>query len=183
MFNYLLALWFCTVRLLIIRLNKCLRFCLILVCIRFLDPHVTISVKYTTHNIQIDLLDTTTYKGPSFPQTYTVGTKVFFRDTDTHALLHKNSLHPKHTFKGLIKSQLPRFNRICTQDKDFEEATKTLFNALKPRGYSRSFLRRVRKTFLTTRQQDTKNNPADHHLLNKLQIKKCNEDRTKKDFF
>lgn len=117
--------------------------------------HSTITVKYTTHNEQIDFLDTTTYKGPSFHQTHTLDTKVFFKDTDTHALLHKDSLHPKHTFKGLIKSQLLRFNRICTQGSDFEEATKTLFNALKPRGYSRSFLRQIRKTFLTPRRQDT----------------------------
>ena len=29
--------------------------------------HRGITVKYTTHNIHIDFLDTTTYKGPSFP--------------------------------------------------------------------------------------------------------------------
>lgn len=118
--------------------------------------HRNITVKYTTHNEQIDFLDTTTYKGPTFYQTHTLDTKVFFKDTDTHALLHKDSLHPKHTFKGLIKSQLLRFHRICTQYEDFEEATRTLFTALKPRGYSRSFLREIRKTFLTRKPQDTR---------------------------
>lgn len=118
--------------------------------------HTTITIKHTTHKEHIDFLDTTTYKGPLFPQTHTLDTKVFFKDTDTHALLHKDSLHPKHTFGGLIKSQLLRFKRICTQTADFEEATKTLFNALKPRGYSRSFLRGIRRTFLNPKQQDTR---------------------------
>lgn len=33
-----------------------------------------------------------------------------FKLTDTHALLHKPSYHPKHTFKRIIKSQLLHFN-------------------------------------------------------------------------
>ena len=66
---------------------------------------------------------------------------MFFKATDRHALLHKKSYHPKHTFRGLVKSRLILFNRICTYPEDVEEATKTLFGALRPRGYSKRFLR------------------------------------------
>lgn len=37
-----------------------------------------------------------------------------FSNPQTHSLLHKTSFHPKHTFKGLVKSQLNRFQRICS---------------------------------------------------------------------
>ncbi|XP_058865981.1 uncharacterized protein LOC131708063 [Acipenser ruthenus] len=118
--------------------------------------HQSIKVKYTTHNSKVNFLDTTTYKGPHFSQTHQLDTKVYFKETDTHTLLHKTSYHPKHTFRGLIKSQLLRFHRICTQHTDFQAATKVLFTALRQRGYSRSFLRGVRKTFLEQKPRDNK---------------------------
>lgn len=74
-----------------------------------------------------------------------VETKVYFKPTDTHALLHGSSFHPEHTFKGILESQLLRFRRICSRNSDIDEAKKTLFQALKGRGYSKSFLRKVRK--------------------------------------
>jgi hypothetical protein len=73
-------------------------------------------------------------------------TKVFFKETDTHLLLHKNSAHPKHTFKGIIKSQIIRFKRLCSRATDFDEACDTLFNALLARGYERKFLNKIKRT-------------------------------------
>ena len=110
--------------------------------------HESIKLKYELDEQKIDFLDTTLYKGPAFNQTGKLDIKVFFKETDTHALLYKSSFHPKHTYRGLVKSQLLRFHRICTQHSDFLQATKTLFTALKSRGYSRPFLRRCYKTFL-----------------------------------
>lgn len=73
---------------------------------------------------------------------------MFFKETDTHALLHKSSHHPKHTSAGLLKSQLLRFHMICSHKRDFIAATKTLFKALVTRGCSRSFRRTALKNFL-----------------------------------
>ena len=110
------------------------------------DP--SIQLTYELSDSTIDFLDTTIYKGPEFNSTSNFDIKVFFKPTDTHALLHKSSFHPKHTYKGLVKSQLLRFNRICTNKSDFDSAVHTLFRALRGRGYSRSFLRDCFKTFL-----------------------------------
>lgn len=118
--------------------------------------HTSIKVKHTTHNSSINFLDTTTYKGPDFNRTNTLDTKVYFKDTDTHSLLHKNSFHPKHTFRGLVKSQLLRFHRICSQSTEFEKATQTLYGSLRKRGYARSFLRKIRKSFLETKEKNLK---------------------------
>ena len=101
-----------------------------------------------THNIQretLEFLDTQVFFTSSLGATIKkLATKVFFKETDRHALLHKNSYHPKHTYKGLVKSQLIRFHRICTHLEDVEEATSVLFKALRPRGYSRRFLRGIK---------------------------------------
>lgn len=125
--------------------------------IHILDTHdSSIRLKYTSDYQSIDFLDTTVYKGPAHRQGHTLDVKVYFKETDTHALLFKTSFHPKHTFRGLIKSQLLRFDRICTQRTDFWEAVKVLFRALRKRGYSRSFLRNCLKSYRVQKQKDQK---------------------------
>lgn len=118
----------------------------------------SIQLKAEIHTHTVNFLDITTYKGPQFNTTGILDTKVYFKPTDTHALLHKNSYHPKHTYEGIVKSQLLRFHRICNRKEDFEEATKTLFAALTSRGYSRSFLRKILKKY-HTRRPETKKTP------------------------
>lgn len=118
------------------------------------DP--SIKLKHVVNQQAIDFLDTTVYKGTSFDVDGSLDIKVFFKETDTHALLFKSSFHPRHTFKGLVKSQLIRFNRICTQEKDFWEAVKILFGSLRKRGYSRTFLRYCLKSFKERKQTDDK---------------------------
>lgn len=117
-----------------------------------LNQHnLSIKLKSTTNIISVDFLDTTTFKGENFEATHNLDIKVFFKETDSHALLHGSSFHPKHIFKGLMKSQLLRFHRICTHRRDFLEATRTLFRALSTRGYSRSFRRQALREFLETK--------------------------------
>lgn len=118
-----------------------------------IDP--SIKLKFEISAQSINFLDTTVYKGPTFSDLNKLDIKVYFKPTDTHALLYKNSFHPKHTFKGIVKSQLLRFMRICTVPSDFKEAVRILFKALRSRGYSRCFLRQC---FATFRHQKIKDN-------------------------
>ena len=114
----------------------------------FLDTlnshHPRITLKHNIQQHTVEFLDTQVFFRDASDQHKTLGTKVFFKDTDRHALLHKSSHHPKHTYRGLIKSQLIRFHRICTFPEHVEEATSTLFGALRFRGYSRRFLRTIK---------------------------------------
>ena len=107
----------------------------------------SIKLTSTINQDSIDFLDTTTFKGDDFSSTHRLDVKVFFKKTDTHALLFRSSHHPRHTFAGLVKSQLLRFKRICTRTSDFKAATKILFSALATRGYSRTMLRQALRTF------------------------------------
>ena len=112
----------------------------------------SIKIKYTLHQTEVNFLDTVTYKGRDFPHTHRLDIRVYFKETDTHALLFKTSYHPKHTFRGIVKSQLLRFQRICSQPGEFWDAKSVLFRALRQRGYSRSFLRSCLRSFRTKRE-------------------------------
>ena len=116
--------------------------------------HQSIKIKYVSSRDKIDFLDVTAYKGPEFNTSSKLDLKVYFKETDTHALLHKTSFHPPHSYTGIVKSQLLRFHRICTQQEDFKGACKTLFSALRKRGYTRTFLRKAQKTFLEVKERD-----------------------------
>lgn len=94
----------------------------------------SISITAEIHKEQVNILDITTFKGPYFNNKGLLDTS-FFKSTDTHALLHRTSYHPKHTFSGISKSQLLRFWRICSREEDFSGAVRTLYSALTTRGY------------------------------------------------
>ena len=113
------------------------------------NHHPTIKVKYSISPVQVDFLDTTVYFHTQGAQK-TLRTKVFSKPTDTHALLHKHSFHPKHTFTGIIKSQIIRYTRISSTYAQLESSIRTLFQALGHRGYSKRFLRHIKNTTLAS---------------------------------
>ena len=108
------------------------------------NHHEAISLKSDLQPESVNFLDTEVFIREK-DGVLGLGTRVYFKPTDTHALLHKSSYHPRHTYKGIIKSQLIRFRRICEAEADVQSATRTLFQALKPTGYSRTFLRGINK--------------------------------------
>lgn len=65
--------------------------------------HPSIKVKWELKQDTIDILDTTTYK---YEEMGRLDVRVFFKNIDSHALLHKGSHHNSHVFKGLVKAQL-----------------------------------------------------------------------------
>lgn len=105
--------------------------------------HITINYSYE----KVDFLDTTIYRTPHplSADADTLQTRVYFKDTDTHQLLHKQSFHPRHTFTGVLKAQLLRFKRISSSRSDYSDACSTLFAALQKRNYSKSLLRKMKR--------------------------------------
>jgi len=95
-----------------------------------------IKVIFTVREQIIEFLDTHVYKAFDANGICTLQTKVYFKPTDTHQLLHRNSFHPKHTFTGIVKSQFIRFKRISTNIHDYNQASYTLINTLRKRGYN-----------------------------------------------
>ena len=119
--------------------------------------HPSITVKAELSSEAMHFLDTVVYKGNRFKETGTFDTKVYFKPTDTLELLHKKSHHPNHTFKGIIKSQILRYVRICNNKQDVMIACRKLFAALVRRGYSERFLRKIKdKTLCELRKNPNK---------------------------
>ena len=73
----------------------------------------SIKIDCNINETSVDFLDVTIFKGSGFSNHDILDTKVYFKVTDTHELLHKKSFHPKHTFEGILKSQLIRFLTMC----------------------------------------------------------------------
>ena len=127
-----------------------------------LIPGIEIKLKYSDK--EIDFLDVTIYKSEN-----TLNTKVYFKETDTHQLLHKDSFHPRHTFNGIVKSQLIRFKRISSCKADFDVASKILFNSLKTEGTRTHYLEVHKKTFGTiTAQRKSKHNNKNNNRNNPM---------------
>lgn len=117
----------------------------------------TINFKHEINENSVDFLDVTVYKGPRFAKEGILDTKVFFKPTDTHELLHKSSFHPKHTFEGILKSQLIRYFRISSSRENFNETCSTLFQVLrKKRGYSKRFLRSAKSSVVGIMEKNNK---------------------------
>ena len=104
-----------------------------------------IKVTFTVRDEIIEFLDTEVYKYHSPEGDCLLKTKVYFKPTDTHQLLHRRSFHPHHTFTGIVKSQFIRFKRISSSTADFQQACSTLIKTLRTRGYTTSLLTRLKK--------------------------------------
>ena len=102
-----------------------------------LIPNIKITLEH--NNNSINFLDTTI-----FIRNNRLCTKTYFKETDTHQLLHKQSHHPKHTFKGIIKSQLIRYKRLSTFKEDYFNTCNILFTYLKNRGYTYAEIRKFK---------------------------------------
>lgn len=107
-------------------------------------PNIKITLNW--HHERVNFLDTTVFRHiDKHTHEHSMQTKVFFKETDTHQLLHTSSFHPKHTTIGILKSQLLRFKRISSFKHDYNNTCLILFHVLKQRGYNYNNLRRWQK--------------------------------------
>jgi hypothetical protein len=105
-------------------------------------PGITITLNVSPTSV--NFLDTTVFKKNLTPYESTLLTKVYFKETDTHQLLHRDSFHPPHTAKGVLKSQILRFQRISSTYEDYSAACKVLFQSLAKRKYSSRLMRKMK---------------------------------------
>src|SRR5215469_7273903 len=89
-----------------------------------LIPGINITLNYSPESI--NFLDTTIYKHNIDNDNTILHTKIYFKETDTHQLLHKASYHPKHTFRGILKSHLLRFKPLSSTLNDYNGTCKIL---------------------------------------------------------
>ncbi len=98
-----------------------------------------IKIDFQTDTNNITFLDVNVYKNANNQ----LGTKTFFKPTNNKLLLNPKSCHPKHTFKGILKSQIIRFRRLSSEDEDFMETAREYIKIQIQNGFS------VRKSWKT----------------------------------
>ncbi len=103
-----------------------------------------IKITLTPKREVAEFLDTRVYKLHMQNKTI-LKTTVYFKDTDTHQLLHGKSFHPRHTVRGILKSQFIRFKRLCSTRYEYDQACHTLYAVLRNRGYARSLFRHLKR--------------------------------------
>ena len=106
------------------------------------NPNIKVSISHNLHSI--NFLDCNVFKNHS-----KLSTKVFFKPTDTHKLLHPKSYHPAHVFKGIVKAQLLRYIRLSSHFHDFMQSYRILKSTLLNYGYTRSFIRICKQSALS----------------------------------
>ena len=107
------------------------------------NHHESIKLKAEFSDQAVNFLDTTVFKGNGFTNNHILDTQVYFKPTDTSELLHTDSYHPPHTFKGIVKSQLIRVDRISSDPIYQRPAEERVTTALKKRGYTDKLIRKI----------------------------------------
>ena len=62
-------------------------------------------------------------------------TKEHRKETATNSYVKFGSAHPKHCFKGIVKSQMQRIRRLCSKNSDFIDAVANLRQRCLNSGY------------------------------------------------
>ena len=119
--------------------------------------HPTIKFEVTHSTQSVNFLDTTVYVTPQ----NTLHTTLYTKPTDRMPLLHQASHHPNTCKKGLIYSQMLRYRRIITDDKEFQQKAQNLRVALIGRGYKdKDILPHIDRASTYTQSQLLSNTPA-----------------------
>ena len=101
------------------------------------SAHPTIKFTAEYSEKSINFLDVTVLKEGNH-----LSTDLYVKPTDTHQYLHATSAHPSHVKRAIPYGQALRLNRICSNNKFFDNRCNNLEAWLISRGYSAKMVRR-----------------------------------------
>ncbi len=105
--------------------------------------HPTIKFTYEHSDKSIDFLDLTLYRGERYSSTNYLDIKPFFKKTNKFQYLEYSSAHPRKTFGSLIKGELTRLLRACSNENTYIEVADKMTKAFRERGYPKKLIKRV----------------------------------------
>ena len=100
-----------------------------------------IKIELNANESSINFLDVTLVRESD----HSIGTKVFFKETNNRLLLNPASCHPKHTFNGIIKSQFIRYKRLSSTKEYFLKTSHELIKLQLLQGYNRRKMKSILK--------------------------------------
>ena len=75
-----------------------------------------------------------------FKANNTINSKEHRKETSVNSYISINSAHPRHTFAGIVKSQLYRLRRLCSRDVDFKYSVEALKVRCLKSGYKKEMV-------------------------------------------
>ena len=109
--------------------------------IQYLNP--TIKFTHSSSTTEVDFLDLTIYKGKRHAASLILDLKPFFKPTNKFQYLEYSSAHHRGTFPSLIKGELTRLLRACSDERTYKKAADVILSKFKKRGYPNSLLQRI----------------------------------------
>jgi len=106
-----------------------------------LIPDIKLTFNYSYS--KVNFLDVTIYKKWT-DEKCLLQHRTYFKETDTHQLLYYYSHHPKHIFRGIIKSQFIRFKRLSSSLEDYNVTCNFVLPILYKRGYPKRLMRKLK---------------------------------------
>ena len=104
---------------------------------------MTIKFTYESSETSIDFLDITVYKGEKYARQSKLDIKPYFKPTNKFQYLQYSSAHPKSTFSSIIKGELARLLRNCSQKQEYCKISTKIAKIFKDRGYPTQLVDRI----------------------------------------
>ena len=105
--------------------------------------HPTIKFTCESSPHSVDFLDVTIYKGDRYRSTGTLDIRPFFKPTNKFQYLEFSSAHPRNMFRGLIKGELTRLLRACSDEAEYNKIKTKTLKLFRDRGYPSKLIKRV----------------------------------------
>ncbi len=109
------------------------------------SSHDTIKFTYEHSKDSIDFLDTTIYKGDRHDREQKLDIKPFFKKTNKFQYLQYSSAHPKTTFSSLIKGEMTRLLRACSDEQTYRQIQKKMYDIFRDRDYPSHLIKEVQR--------------------------------------
>ena len=107
--------------------------------------HQTIKFTYESSPSNVDFLDITIYKGERYISHNKLDIKPFFKKTNKFQYLEHNSAHPKTTFSSLIKGEMTRLLRSCSEETEYNNIQDKMYKIFTDRGYPPHLIKKVQQ--------------------------------------
>ena len=104
------------------------------------SKHPTIKFTHETSEWSVDFLDLTIYKGKRFSTTGKFDIKPFFKKTNKFQYLQYSSSHPRTVFRSILKGELTRLLRACSDQEVYGQIKSKMSRIFKDRGYPKRLI-------------------------------------------
>lgn len=102
------------------------------------NMHPSIRLTFVTSLIELAMLDLVIYKAGD-----RLLHRVHQKALNKYLYISPRSCHPPHVMRGLIKTELVRYSRNCSERLDFLRICRAFSSRLRERGFHPTFLRKV----------------------------------------